>query len=403
MLSSPGVLQSTKSALCVIEKIRFHKSSVRDRSKWLVLFGHQSESATLHLVSEPLVERALDAEEKLMMLSELPSASPTQQQKSRPYVVSAESLLSNRYPSHLTDRQLLFQHQFESRNELLQSDTIVSLPRPSVFSGKRVDEQSLDSNNSIAVHVPPLSQYAILEFEQPVYLPPQAFFLCIKLDTDLSAAPSTSSSSSTASSPTAAQQRAQQCRLAFAGCCLQSIPYSTPEERSKLRCFKLKQRQGQVERVSFFLVCFFRLTRALIVQIMDPCTLLVRNLFTRDTNLDLFMNLKVSLWIERSEKRQPKRPQSAAASSSASVSSTTPSDSPDDYICVHGGIISGTFGTSGKCKVYFSDGLPAQLAEFIEEDEPRNRRRNQKTLPRMKVILRFKKFAGALDKKLIEQ
>ncbi|MBN3326451.1 SELB factor, partial [Atractosteus spatula] len=101
-------------------------------------------------------------------------------------------------------------------------------------------------------------QWALLEFEKPVTCPPLCLVIGSKLDTDI---------------------HANTCRLAFHGrllCGFEDRGYAETE-LPRLRIYKTKQREGQVERVT------------------DDYTVIGRNLFKKETNLQLFVGLKVTL------------------------------------------------------------------------------------------------------------
>lgn len=79
----------------------------------------------------------------------------------------------------------------------------------------------------------PKEQWALLEFEKPVTCPKQCLVIGSKLDTDI---------------------HANACRLAFHGVLLQGMEDRNYGETflPKLKVYKLKHKEGQVERVSLF-------------------------------------------------------------------------------------------------------------------------------------------------------
>uniref|UniRef100_A0A3Q3K257 Selenocysteine-specific elongation factor n=1 Tax=Monopterus albus TaxID=43700 RepID=A0A3Q3K257_MONAL len=101
-------------------------------------------------------------------------------------------------------------------------------------------------------------QWALLEFERPVTCPLLCLVIGSKLDTDI---------------------HANACRLAFQGRLLQGFEDKSYAETAlpRLRIYKSKQKEGQVERVT------------------DDYTVIGRNLFKKETNLQLFVGLKVTL------------------------------------------------------------------------------------------------------------
>ncbi|XP_068451418.1 selenocysteine-specific elongation factor isoform X2 [Clinocottus analis] len=105
---------------------------------------------------------------------------------------------------------------------------------------------------------PEPEQWALLEFERPVTCPSLCLVIGSKLDTDI---------------------HANACRLAFQGRLLEGFEDKGYAETAlpRLRIYKTKHKEGQVERVT------------------DDYTVIGRNLFKKETNLQLFLGLKVTL------------------------------------------------------------------------------------------------------------
>ncbi|XP_045079779.1 selenocysteine-specific elongation factor-like isoform X2 [Coregonus clupeaformis] len=101
-------------------------------------------------------------------------------------------------------------------------------------------------------------QWALLEFERPVTCPTLCLVIGSKLDTDI---------------------HANACRLAFQGRLLEGFEEKSYSETTlpRLHIYKTKYKEGQVERVT------------------DNYTVIGRNLFKKETNLQLFVGLKVTL------------------------------------------------------------------------------------------------------------
>ncbi|KAM7422493.1 hypothetical protein PAMA_010506 [Pampus argenteus] len=105
---------------------------------------------------------------------------------------------------------------------------------------------------------PDPEQWALLEFEHPVTCPSLCLVIGSKLDTDI---------------------HANTCRLAFQGRLLQGFEDKGYADTAlpRLRIYKTKQKEGQVDRVT------------------DDYTVIGRSLFKKETNLQLFVGLKVTL------------------------------------------------------------------------------------------------------------
>jgi len=146
----------------------------------------------------------------------------------------------------------------------------------------------------------PREQWALLDFETPVTCPLGSLLIAAKLDTD-------------AHTPT--------CRLMFSGRLTCAFDAKDKAELAKVRVYKLKGREGRVERME-----------------KDGRTAVCTGLFKRETDLSLFTGMRV-----RSENGAK-------------------------------GEIMGSFGKTGKVKVYFPDGL-------AEADDTKCR-----------VVLEFKRY-----------
>eukprot|EP01116_Phalansterium_solitarium_P022500 TRINITY_DN7450_c0_g1_i1.p1 TRINITY_DN7450_c0_g1~~TRINITY_DN7450_c0_g1_i1.p1 ORF type:complete len:536 (-),score=121.64 TRINITY_DN7450_c0_g1_i1:6-1613(-) len=124
------------------------------------------------------------------------------------------------------------------------------------------------------------SQFVLIEFESEVNCPPNSVIIGSRLDTDI---------------------HSKACRLAFFG--KLSHPFADKAGIAKLRIFKLKTKEGGIDRL------------------VDDRTLIGKNMFKKETPPDLYVNLKVQ------------------RSSNGDV-----------------GTIESSFGKSGKFKVVFPNG-----------------------------------------------
>ncbi|XP_063071281.1 selenocysteine-specific elongation factor [Engraulis encrasicolus] len=135
-------------------------------------------------------------------------------------------------------------------------------------------------------------QWALLEFEKPVTCSANCLVIGSRLDTDI---------------------HANTCRLAFHGRLLHGMEEKNYVETTlpRLLISKDKHREGTVERVT------------------DDYTVIGRNLFKKETNLQLFVGLKVSLSTGES------------------------------------GVIEGGFGQSGKVKIRIPEGLKEETKQLL--------------------------------------
>ncbi|KAM3878331.1 selenocysteine-specific elongation factor [Diretmus argenteus] len=187
---------------------------------------------------------------------------------------------------------------------------------------------------------PDPEQWALLEFERPVTCPSLCLVIGSKLDTDI---------------------HANACRLAFQGRLLKGFEDKGYAEAvlPQLRIYKSKRKEGQVERVT------------------DDYTVIGRNLFKKETNLQLFVGLKVTL----------------------STGET--------------GIIEGGFGQSGKFKIRVPEGLHPETKQLLSstskkkgkgggKGEPANEDEPKTDSQPISIHLHFKRYVFDPHKKMIQ-
>ncbi|XP_045043698.2 selenocysteine-specific elongation factor isoform X3 [Desmodus rotundus] len=138
----------------------------------------------------------------------------------------------------------------------------------------------------------PRQQWALVEFEKPVTCPRLCLVIGSRLDTDI---------------------HANMCRLAFHGILLHGLEDKNYAESllPRLRVYKLKHKHGLVERV------------------IDNYNVIGRSLFKKETNIQLFVGLKVQL-------------------STGEL-----------------GIIDSSFGQSGKFKIHIPGGLSPESKKIL--------------------------------------
>jgi len=175
-------------------------------------------------------------------------------------------------------------------------------------------------------------------FEKPVLAPLQSVLLGSRLDADI---------------------HLNSCRIAFQGRLLAPIRWSDPLERARLRVVKHKVREGAIDRV------------------VDGTTLIGRDLFSKGTDMALFVGKKVEL-----------------------------EDGSQ-------GVIEGAFGQGGKFKAVFPGGLPiaggaagagaASAPDSAAAVAAAKKSKAKVGTLKGKIYLRFKKYMYAIDKKAIVQ
>ena len=177
-------------------------------------------------------------------------------------------------------------------------------------------------------------QYVILEFDRPITCTKDALVIGSRLDTDINL---------------------KTCRLTFHGRI--AIPFLTKDYRdihlAPLKIYKSKQKEGTVERLN------------------DDYNVIVKSLFKKETNLQLFTNMKVQLSTGEQ------------------------------------GIIEGSFGQSGKVKIRVPNGLESGTKERLSTTKKgKNKKLEDLTLKEtgepIRVSLEFKKYIFDVSHKMIQ-
>ena len=173
--------------------------------------------------------------------------------------------------------------------------------------------------------------FALLEFENPVLCVESSMVIISRLDMDINT-PS--------------------CRLAFYGT-LQHIFTSANYQSdglSELRIFKYKEKEGVVERMN------------------DEYTVIGKDIFKKETDIDLFCHLKVSL--SSGEK----------------------------------GKIEGSFGQSGKVKIYIEDGLSESTKQILASRKKKGKENSDVNLGLEKIGIRlvFKRYIFDKTKQMLQ-
>ncbi|XP_060898532.1 selenocysteine-specific elongation factor [Labrus mixtus] len=213
-------------------------------------------------------------------------------------------------------------------------ETAFTLDREYFYQEEYVTSQGEGSSG------PDPEQWALLEFERPVTCPSLCLVIGSKLDTDI---------------------HANACRLAFQGCLLQGFEDKGYAETvlPSLRIYKTKHKEGQVERVT------------------DDYTVIGRNLFKKETNLQLFVGLKVTL----------------------STGETA--------------VIEGGFGQSGKFKIRIQEGLLPDTKQLLSstskkkgkgggKGENENEEEPKMDSQPVSIHLHFKRYVYDPHKKMVQ-
>lgn len=228
---------------------------------------------------------------------------------------------------------------FEFERDYVYQEEVIDLTKLHTEEADKQNESISQETNTI-----PLSkhQWALIEFEKPVTCPNNSLVIGSRLDTDI---------------------HLNKCRIAFHGKLL--VPISdrayTETILPKLRVYKVKSREGVVERMS------------------DEYSIICRSLFKKETNIQHFVGLKVKL--------------------------STGED----------GMIEGGFGQSGKVKIRVPSGLTKETVQLLASTSKKKGGKSkvggasptQEPVPNehggpVKVFLHFKRYIHDTTKKMIQ-
>ncbi|CAL4196420.1 unnamed protein product [Meganyctiphanes norvegica] len=223
---------------------------------------------------------------------------------------------------------------FFGSEEVVSSENEFKFEQEYKHQSELIDLKKLDED----AEYKPVQQYALLEFEKPIHVIANSILIGSKLDMDV---------------------HTSMCRLAFKGKLLTTFNEKNYNETQlpKLKVFKNKSKEGIVERMS------------------NDSEVIVRNLLKKDTNIQLFVGLKVKL------------------------------SSGEE------GMIDGSFGQSGKIKVRISNGLNENTQTVLKKISggkkkgkggQENESPQQEHTEAIKVVLNFKKYTFSTDKKMIQ-
>ncbi|XP_008292602.1 selenocysteine-specific elongation factor [Stegastes partitus] len=213
-----------------------------------------------------------------------------------------------------------------------------SLETPFTFDREYFHQDEYVAGQGEGSSGPDPEQWALLEFERPVTCPSLCLVIGSKLDTDV---------------------HANACRLAFQGRLLQGFEDKSYAETAlpRLRIYKTKHKEGQVERLT------------------DDYSVIGRSLFKKETNLQLFVGLKVTL----------------------STGET--------------GVIEGGFGQSGKFKIRVQEGLRPETKQLLSSASKKKGKSGSKGAneeePKadsqpVSIHLHFKRYVFDPHKKMVQ-
>lgn len=176
----------------------------------------------------------------------------------------------------------------------------------------------------------PVYNYLLLEFEKPVITVPKSLVIGSKLDMDI---------------------HTNTCRLAFWGRLMEITKDKSYKTTflPRIKIFKIKRKEGIIDRM------------------INENEIIVKNMFKKETNVQQFIGLRVTLTTGEIGK------------------------------------IESQFGQSGKIKVYIQNGLNANTVDHYKTSKNKGKdAMHEENFESIKVILEFKRYIYDVHKKIIQ-
>jgi len=285
--ATPSAVQLLKGALALVRKVPYYKDTLKCGSKFHISVGHTTVMATVTFWG---AQELLEAESSGKIKST--TATTDNKKKDKQELVGHSSLGGDANMAGLP------RLTFDYNQDFLQQDQLVES-----IAGKNSDGSLL--------------QWALLDFQTPVYCPLDSLVIGSRLDTNES---NTSRSASANTPADVLAGSASSCRLAFSGRLMEKVDPS--KDASRIRLYTPKERRGVIRRLGD---PHRRQDDGKIVRYEVFGT----DLFKKETNMKLFVGM--TLVTERGDI----------------------------------GVIKSSFGTSGKFRVYFPAGTDAREGDAL--------------------------------------
>lgn len=267
--AAPGAVQLWKGAISVVRKVKYYLNTLPGNSKFHISVGHTTVMATVTFWGARELAK---------------SGGQPVEANNEVTVQGRKKELDPAFLGNSTELAGLPRLAFDFTQDFLHQDGLL---------------ESLDEN----VSDEPLLQWALLDFQTPIYCPAHSLIIGSRLDTVDNASGSASS-----------------CRLAFSGRLIEKI--DPEKDASRLRIYTAKQRKGVISRLGD---PHKRSDDGKVVRY----EVYGSDLFKKETNMKIFIGMKLV------------------------------TDTGDI------GEIKSSFGTSGKFRVFFPAGSEAREGDIL--------------------------------------
>jgi selenocysteine-specific elongation factor len=282
---SPGTISSWDAAIAIVRKVKYYQDTLPGNAKFHISVGHTTVMATAHFFG---ARELLSATTASTQRQQQQNSSKNSKEKD-PNVSYSSSFLG---VDATTMAESLPKLEFDFEQDYLQQDGLLE----SLEDECENKNKSCDANGTRQ-----LLNWALLEFQTPVYCPVHSLVIGSRLDVDSST-------------------NASACRLAFSGRLIQRV--DPKDAFSRIKIYTTKEKYGVVSRLG---EPYKRADDGKVVRY----EVFGSDLFKKETNMKLFIGMKL----------------------------LTPAGDV--------GEIKSSFGTSGQFRVYFPGGTEVKEGDSL--------------------------------------
>eukprot|EP00775_Hariotina_reticulata_P012357 gene12357-12491_t len=229
LAAAPGSVPTFTAAVAAVDKVRFYSGAVPGKAKYHMSIGHATVMAEVAFFGMPDSQGCSQAEALHLAIQAL-----------------------NKTALHTPQQAFDFSQQYLHQEELfgLEGRPAAPITAASGVGVGLVAAATADAESALQEERHYGQQWALLKFDQPVTAPEDAVIIGARFDFDTGG---------------------DSCRLAFYGRLLTALGQGTPEDLKQLQVYKVKERQGVIERVA-----------------ADGCSAICKGLFKKETDMAIF-------------------------------------------------------------------------------------------------------------------
>jgi len=301
--ATPHAVQLLRGALALVRKVPYYKDTLKCGSKFHISVGHTTVMATVTFWGAQELLSTSSSSSSCATTTTTTATTTDMKPKDKQQQQQGKELVGHSSLGGDANMAGLPRLTFDYKQDFLQQDQLV----------ERIQGNKNNSSES-------LLQWALLDFQTPVYCPLDSLVIGSRLDANDSNTSRGGGVNNTNTPTDALAGSASSCRLAFSGRLMEKVDPS--KDASRVRLYTPKERRGVIRRLGD---PHRRQDDGKIVRYEVFGT----DLFKKETNMKLFVGMK--LVTERGDI----------------------------------GVIKSSFGTSGKFRVYFPAGTDAREGDAL--------------------------------------